>query len=198
MPKRRRVPSLVHHKPTNQGRVRLDGVGVYCGVWGNPFTEERYRHTAAERLVTGRVPQVGAETESSTTVAGLMAAFWRHAEKHYVKNGKPTAEQHCFKSAFKPLRKLYGTTPVDEFGPIALKIVRKQYIAHGWCRAYVNKPVSRVRLMFRWGVENELVSPITLQALEAVAGLKAGRTKAPDHAKRHGDPDLRGAQTHPG
>lgn len=43
--------------------------------------------------------------------------------------------------------------------------------------------------MFRWGVKDELVSPITLQALEAVAGLKAGRTKAPDHARRHAVPD---------
>ena len=36
----------------------------------------------------------------------------------------------------------------------------------------------RVRRLFRWGVENELVSPSILQALEAVAGLQKGKTEA--------------------
>jgi integrase len=38
--------------------------------------------------------------------------------------------------------------------------------------------------MFRWGVENELVDAHTLAGLQAVAGLKAGRTSAPDLPKR--------------
>lgn len=149
---------------------------------GSPLADEKYRRVVAEWLTTGRVPQPGDYPEPAVSVSELIPAFWKHAERHYVKNGRPADEQHCFKSALKPIRELYGSTSVDEFGPMALKAVREEFIAKVWCRTYVNKSVSRIRPMFRWGVENELISPITLQALEAVAGLKAGRTKAPDHA----------------
>ena len=190
MPSRHnKVPSLVHHKPTGQARVRIQGVDIYCGKWGSPLADEKYRRVVAEWLTTGKIPQPGSDPEPAVSVSELILGFWKHAEQHYVKNGRPTDEQHCLKSALKPLRELYGSTSVDEFGPMALKAVRKGFIGKGWCRTYINKSVSRIRLVFRWGVENELVSPITLQALEAVAGLKAGRTTAPDHTKRHPVPD---------
>ncbi len=47
-----------------------------------------------------------------------------------------------------------------------------------WSRKYINKAVDRIRRMFRWGVENELVPPSVKQKLEAVAGLRKGRSKA--------------------
>ena len=34
--------------------------------------------------------------------------------------------------------------------------------------------------MFKWGVENELVTPGVLPALQAVAGLRRGKMEAPD------------------
>ena len=54
-----------------------------------------------------------------------------------------------------------------------LKAVRQKFVDAGWVRDTVNKGVSRIRLFFRWGVENEMVSATTLQALQAVAPLFA-------------------------
>jgi integrase len=38
--------------------------------------------------------------------------------------------------------------------------------------------IDRIRRMFAWGVENEIVDVAIYQALKTVAGLRAGRTKA--------------------
>ena len=185
---RRKVPACVHHKPSGQARVRINGEDIYLGKWGSPQAEEKYRRTVAEYLQNGLTPQKDASVQSNEpatiSVNELILAFWKHAKQHYVKSGKPTAEQHCFKSALRHLKDLYGSIAVSEFGPLKLKAVRQQMIDKGWTRGYVNKSVGRIRLMFRWGVENEIVRPDTLQALEAVAGLKSGRTEAPDNAPR--------------
>ena len=53
-----------------------------------------------------------------------------------------------------------------------------------WTRRYINNSLGRIRRVFRWGVENELVPPAVIQALEAIAPLMAGRTEAKDRAAR--------------
>ena len=45
-------------------------------------------------------------------------------------------------------------------------------------RRVINKYVQRIRRMFRWGVENELIQVEVYQALMTVAGLRKGRCKA--------------------
>src|SRR5262249_19481546 len=45
-------------------------------------------------------------------------------------------------------------------------------------RKVINSRVNRIRRIFKWGVENELVEPGILQALQAVAPLKQGRSEA--------------------
>ena len=59
-----------------------------------------------------------------------------------------------------------------------LKSVRQRYVDAGWVRYTCNKGVKRIRTIFKWGVENEMVAPATLQGLQAVAPLLAGRTVA--------------------
>jgi len=46
------------------------------------------------------------------------------------------------------------------------------------CRNEINKRIGRIKRMFRWGVENELVPSSVLHALEAIRGLAAGRSEA--------------------
>lgn len=108
----------------------------------------------------------------------------RHADGHYVKDSQPTSEIHCLKAATRPLVEFFGFTPVDSFGPMMLKAAREKFIEAGWVRDSVNKGVGRIRLIFKWGVENEMVQPSTLQALQAVAPLLKGRTEARDNAPR--------------
>ena len=53
-------------------------------------------------------------------------------------------------------------------------------VERGWCRKTVNNQVGRVKRMVKWAVENELLPADRYHALQAVAGLKLGRTTAPD------------------
>ena len=78
----------------------------------------------------------------------------------------------------RPLNDLYAETPVGEFGPLALKTVRERMIARGNSRTVINNYIGRIKRVFRWGVENELVAPEVYQALQAVAGLRKGRSAA--------------------
>lgn len=183
-----RVPGYLLHKATGQARVRIQGRDVYLGPYGSVESRERYGRILADLARGGVVDPVEARDKPTAvpglTVNELCVAFLRHAQRHYVKRGQPTAEQHCFRSAIRPLKELFGFTAIADFGPLALKAVRARMVEQGWCRDYVNKSVGRLRLIFRWGVENELVPPNVPQALQAVAGLQAGRTEAPDRPAR--------------
>ncbi|MDZ4685397.1 MAG: tyrosine-type recombinase/integrase [Planctomycetaceae bacterium] len=83
---------------------------------------------------------------------------------------------------------LYGLLPIREFGPTQLKAARNAMVARGWCRKFINKSIVRVRHVFWWGIENDMVEPVTLQRLEAVAGLAAGKTEAKDRPRRESVP----------
>ena len=90
-----------------------------------------------------------------------MARFLKHAGQYYVKDGEQTREFGCIQEAWPPLRQLYELILVDEFGPLCLQAVREQMIQTGWCRKHINKQISRVRRMFRFGVARELVKAET-------------------------------------
>lgn len=174
---RKHVPNLVHHKPTGQGRIRIDGRDVYCGPWGSPECDETYRRTIAEYLTSGNLPERKRQSggPEPLSVNELILAYIRHADAYYRKGGKPTGEIGIIKSSMKPLRQLYGTTAAADFGPMALKTVRQEMIDSGLCRNEVNKRAGRVKRLFKWGVENELVPPSVFHGLQAVAGLRRGR-----------------------
>jgi integrase len=71
---------------------------------------------------------------------------------------------------------------VAEFGPLCLKAVREKMIEKKWCRKSVNDQTARIKHVFKWAVENELVPPSIYHGLIAVAGLKVGRSGARESA----------------
>jgi integrase len=110
------------------------------------------------------------------SVSEILAAYVKWGRRYYAQSN----ELDHVKYALKPLRELYGRTLVADFGPVALKVVRQRMILEGLSRPGVNKRIERIRRVFRWGVENELVPADVLHALQAVKGLAAGRTEAPE------------------
>lgn len=181
-------PSYRLHKGSGQARVRLNGDEIYLGVFGSPESKQRYTVLIAEYLSGAIHGKDGTalKSDSGLTVNEIALAFLKHAQRYYVKNGVVTTEFDCIKSAVRPLVALYGETSASTFGPIALKAVRQQMIDSGkMCRRFINMSISRIRRMFRWAVENELVEPAVLQKLEAIAPLLAGRTAAKDYPARH-------------
>lgn len=174
-----KFPSYRHHKARGLAVVTLNGRDIYLGPYGTETSKIAYDRVIAEWLANGRqLPTAREEEQPDVTVAELIAAYWRHAGSYYTKDGTPTSEQSLIKLAMRPLRRLYGTTFASDFGPLALKAVRQAMIDNDGCRTTVNGLVDRVRRMFRWGVENELVRPEVYQGLRAVSGLRRGRTEA--------------------
>lgn len=144
---------------------------------------------APRELATSKSKNDSSDDASSLSINELCVVFLDHADKHYRKNGKLTSEYDLVLQAIRPLKDLYGLTPVARFGPLALKAVRESMIGKGWCRATVNAATGRIRRIFRFAVENELLDDaMVLQKLEAVSPLLAGRTEAPDYDPRQAVP----------
>ena len=133
----------------------------------------------------GKTSTIQSEADPGPSVSELCLSFWRHAETHYIKNGKPTSEVHCYRSAIKVLRELYGTIPAKDFGPLALKAVQAKMVELGWARTNINVMVGRIRRIFKYAISNEPIDVAVLTRLQSVAPLLSGRTEAHDNAPRH-------------
>ncbi len=147
--------------------------------WGTSEAQQRYERAIAEWLSNGRRSPIG--DREIITVAVLVDRFRSHAATYYVKHdGTPTTEQDNFDRAIAPLLALYADMPVAEFGPRHLRAVRQRMLETGWSRTWINAQVARVRQVFKWGTSHELVPSGVYPALQAVAGLKRGRSAAPE------------------
>ncbi len=173
-----RVPKLRHHKPSEQAFVELNGHRKYLGVYGKPETNEHYHRVIAEWLANGcRVPV----DPYQITIVEVIDRFWSYLKQHYTKpNGETAREVDNFRSALKPVKKLYGSTPAAEFGPLALKTVRHEIAQSGIGRKYLNKQVSRIKRMFRWVASEELIPAGACQSLSTVDGLRYGQGSLPE------------------
>ena len=175
------IPKYRLHKSTGRGVVRLNGRDVYLGEHGTPESKERYRQVIAEWLANNRqlAPRrEHVESPHRPSVAELLLAYLAFAERYYVKNGRPTGEQNNIRDALRSVSALYGKTLVADFGTKELRAVRQQMVKDNLCRNVINARVNRIRRVFKWGVEHELVPPVVLHALQALAPLRRGRSEA--------------------
>jgi integrase len=108
----------------------------------------------------------------------LILAYLKRGKNYYRKDGKATSELRNIGIAMRHLRSHYGRNLCADFGPLALKTVREALVKSGICRNEVNKRVRHIVRAFKWGVGEEIVTPGIVQALQAVPGLKRGRTEA--------------------
>lgn len=171
------IPKLRHHKASGQAAVVLGGKWHYLGTYGTPQAEERYSRIIANWLASGRrVPDM-----PELSVSELVLAYWRDASVRYVhENGKPRKELATIRAALRPVKRLFGSIRVEDFGPRALIAVQRELVQSGYCRTIVNDYVRRVRRMFRWATAQELIPPSVYHGLQAVDGLRAGESEAPE------------------
>lgn len=172
----RKPPKLRRHKASGRGYVELNGHRQYLGPFDAATTREAYHRLIAEWEANGRQTR---PKMNDITIVELVALFWAHAKTLYRRaNGTFTSELDNYRQALRPLKFLYGSMAVREFGPRALKAVRHKMIESGWSRKNINKQVSRLKTVFRWGTEEELVPAEIHHALLAVSGLRKGRSTA--------------------
>lgn len=174
-------------------------------VWLN--NGRRLAPTAATAPVTATtarpIPPAPPAAVDDLSIVELIVAYKRHVDGYYVKNGRPTSEPNTIRQALRYMNKLYGPTAARKFSPKKLKIVRQAMIDHvitrqvkvrdpetgetrvehkvlqrGLSRRYINKQINRIRLMFGWAVEEELLPVAVHAALERVKPLRKGKSAA--------------------
>jgi integrase len=173
-----RTPSYCLHKASGQAVVRIDGADHYLGKYDTTESKAEYDRLIAEWLCNGR--HLGAPTAADgLTVAELILSYWQWAERFYRnEDGHPGLELENVRSALKPLRRLYGHTPVTAFGPLALRAIQEDLARSGLSRGVVNARVNRVRRVFKWAVSYQLIPSSVYEALRTVPGLQRGRCEA--------------------
>jgi integrase len=188
MPRTNRPPAYRLHKARNCAVVTIDGQNHYLGPYGSPESHEKYARLIGECQLAGRrllmsqttpAKSAGTANRNCLIVGELILAFWEHAKRHYRHaDGRPTREQDNLRDALRPLRKLYGHSPAEDFGPLALRAVQQEMIRAGLCRTVINDRIKRIRRVFRWAVSVELIPASLIQALETVPPLRHGRCDA--------------------
>lgn len=170
------TPKYRLHKPSGQAVVTLSGHDIYLGRFNTPQSRGEYDRIIAEWLTNGRrLTGKG----SDLTVNEMLAAYVDFARTYYRQlDGQPTNEFNDTLLSVRPLRQLYGHSLARDFGPLALKAVRKEMIRSNLCRNEVNKRIGRVVRAFKWAVAEELVPADVHHGLQAVDGLKKGRSPA--------------------
>ena len=194
----KRPPKYRLHKSTGQAVVSVHGKVIQLGPFGSPRSHERYQQEIERwRSVLYRQhPDLAAahpepieislrELQSrrrrghGVTLNEVALLYEDYAHGYYVKNGKVTREGEQVSEMLRLMLRHYDEDELQEFGPVRLKELRERMINQfDWSRKHINETVNRIRRLFAWACENELAPPSVHQALQTVAGLKKGRTKA--------------------
>ncbi len=189
MSRPRGIPSYRRHKLSGQAVVTLtDSSGqrrdVYLGSYGTVASRQEYARVIGEWEAAGqRLPAQDVQT-SDLSMHELILAYWQHAEKYYGFHiDTERGDGACLRSVLAVVKLLYGKTRAADFGPLALKASREKMIAKGWSRSYVNAQVDRLRRMFKWAAGEELLPVSIYHNLQAVEGLRRGKTAAKESAK---------------
>jgi integrase len=156
--------------------VTFNGRDHYLGRHGTTESRAEYDRLLAEWLAAGRciLAPIG-PARSEITVNEFLVVYLDHCDEYYIKGGVPTSEPRNIRLAVRPLRRLHGHVLARDFGPLALKAVRRAMVDSGLCRTEINKRVRRIVRAFKWAVSEQMVPPSVHQALKAVQGLRPGR-----------------------
>ena len=187
-----RMPKYRLHKASGRGIVQYKPLfGMKLHYLPGKFNSEQslaaYEAVRARVLAlhAGKSPPQKPLAHENVTVSILVRRFIAFAIDRW---GIDSPTYRHFKSAAKHVRQVAGPLPAAEFGPLALKDVRASMVAakkrvdksKTWSRGHVNAQVTKVRRIFKWGVENELVRESVHNALCCVAPLREGYTTAPE------------------
>jgi hypothetical protein len=153
----------------------------YLGVHDTQESKEAYSRFLAE-LSVNPLPAAPSPTPEGITVVELCAAYVDDAKGYYRKNGVPTRQVDVVALIVRTVRDLYGMTPADEFGPMALRAIQHHLIRKNQSHRYINDQVDEIKRMFKWGASMELLPVAVYSALATVPGLKRGRSEARETA----------------
>jgi hypothetical protein len=142
---------------------------------GTKASKREYDRLVGEWIASGRQGGAGGE-QSDLTITELVARYKKFAEGYYKGGTLSNVATAC--RVMRILRIRYGSTMAAEFGPLALKALRQQFVDDKAARTFVNRLVALIRGSFKWAASEQLVPTATWQSLTTVAGLRQGHTDA--------------------
>ena len=173
----------------------------WLGPFGTPASREMYYRLLAEYEALGRrLPPKPSDAAGSgpgplgVTVSELCLEYWRCVARDHLPK-----RAHAVRMTLRLLRRMDGSTPVAEYGPRRLRLLRDAMVSGDpaaspprkpWCRSTVNDRVRIAVAVFRWGVTQETVPVAVADALGMVEPLRRGRSPARE-SRRIGPVDER-------
>jgi len=168
----------------NQAFSWYNGKRIYHGAWGSPEAKKSYDRFIAALLENPTLPlRMGAD---GVLISELAAGFVEYVES---RNMDKTDVGH-FKRAVGFLVEVYGKFSVNEFSPKKLKAVRNQMVKAGTLsRPMINLYVRKIRSVFSWGTEEEVVNSNVVHAIREVKALRKGEQGTFEPPPRKNVPD---------
>ena len=158
-------PKLRHHKARDLAVVRVDGKDHYLGRFGSAESVEKYNRVVGEGMARGADKSAAVRAGDGVpnpTVNEVILAYVTFGSTYFRRpDGSPGSEPAKIRLADRPLRALYGSTQARDFGPVALKAVRRSMIDSGLARRTANQRLGRIVRMFGRAVEGVRTSPRT-------------------------------------
>ena len=104
--------------------------------------------------------------------------MWRQLSRVGA-GGKISGELDSYRLAMRPIKRPYTDLPAAAFGPVTLKpvraeMIRTEYRGRRRSPRYVDRQVRRIKAVFKWAVEPELLPPMVHHGLPAAAGIRGG------------------------
>ena len=183
MPRKTSIPRYSLHKASGQGRIRFQGRDIYFGPYDAPESHERYARFVAELSQHPTGPSGESDfarvADPDLLVCELILRYLRFAREYY---GPKSREPIGLRAALRPVNELYGNERARNFGPLALKAVRKKLLDQDICRTEINRRVSRIKRAFKWAVSEQMIPASVFEGLRSVDGLRQGRSAARESA----------------
>jgi integrase len=164
---------------------------IWLGKYGTPESWAAYNRLIEEwRAGEQQRAERGRFCGPDPTVTELVAAYLVRCEGYYSRAGQPTGELAAIKAAVRPLVERLGTKLASEVGPLALAELRdslagsqvrrrgRQLVEVKWARNTINRQLGRIKAVWLWGVQQELLPEAVYRALCTVPGLTKGRQTA--------------------
>jgi integrase len=181
------IPKLQCCGPRRVARVKLNGIHVYFGRYGTPEASLAYDRAIEAWIANGRSwPPPAREVE---TVEQLGDRFAQWARSYYAKAGKLTSSalqiEHALALLYRSgAARTASGEPLDaeDFGPRELQQFRAWLCltpGQPYNRRTINNYTAAVAAMFRWGASESLVVHGRWRDLQAVKGLRRGRSPGP-------------------
>jgi integrase len=145
---------------------------ITLGRFGSPESKQEYRRQCALLAGNGGIYPDGGD---GLTVAEAVLKYLDHVKTSY---GPESSYFQHTRHTLAVLNRLYAHDPVAEIGPKALRQCQDEWVRGGIVRKSINKMTGTMKRMWRWMVAEELVHPVCRDRLEAVEGLRLGRTAA--------------------